>query len=407
MSRKFKATPFFSVEVNGVAYPYYSPNVQIIQETDKHTIMLLDVLYKGKGASRGNTKARTSWSYLKEKTPVRVTYGMNPGYLADQLGYVASYKVLRTAADKVYPGIISTRVQYTIVGTSMPMQSTVNRAWKHISPSSIAARLAVKNGLRAIIHPYSSVYDYRLQNSSDFHFLCELADEIGYRFFVDNTDLHFVDPNVVIQANTNNVPQFWAYNTPGVKDTLEEFMPTVGTTTSDKLVATRSMSGISPAGIFVSASQQYSLYEAFDDSPASPILSQYENFPVESYAEAKQRLEAATRRNQYWATANATVWGDYRVRPNQLVEFTGQGVAEDDKGFWLVQKAVHELFMPAPRGNVLSGQYHINMSVQRNQSYTINYSSPSQLATNTKPVEPRLVNGVWRSSNIGAQAYAN
>jgi hypothetical protein len=287
------------------------------------------------------------------------------------------------------------------------MQSTVNKAWKHMSPSAIAAKVAIKNGFRAIVHPYRAVYDYRLQNSSDFGFLRELAEESGYRFYVDNTDLYFVDPNVIVQSPQNNAPQFWAFNTPGVKDTLEEFKPFIGTTTSDKLVASRRMSGLTSSGIFVSASNQYNLYEAFSDTPASPVLSKYEGFPVESYAEANQRLKSATARNQYWASADVTVWGDYRVKPNHLVEFVGQGVAEDDQGFWLVKRAEHELFMPPARGSVVASKYHVCMQVQRNQSYTVTYTSPSQLSPSTYVVEPRLVNGVWSSSNVGAKYYAN
>lgn len=408
MSSKIKAAPFFQVEVNGAAYPYYVSDLQIIQETDSHTVTLMDVLYKGPGASNGNTKARSAWSYLKEQTPIRITYGMFPNYTTDLLSYVASYKVLKTTKDSVFAGIITTRVQYTLVGVSMNMQSTVNYAWKHISPSAIASKIAVKNGLRAIVHPYKAVYDYRMQNSSDFQFLCELADEIGYRFYVDNTDLYFVDPNLVIQNPQGNIPQFWALNTPGVKDTLEEFKPSVGTTTSDKLPATRTTMGISGSGILVSAANQYALYEAFSTTPKTPIITKYDStYPVDSYAEAQQRLLASAQRNQYWATADATLWGDSRVRPNHLVEFIGDGVPEDDKGFWLVQRAVHNMYMPPSSGNTVSGKYHIDVNVLRNQSYTINYASPNALSPVTKIVPAKLINGVWKSTNVGAQAYAN
>lgn len=408
MSSKVKAAPFFQVEVNGAAYPYYASNLQIIQETDMHTVTLLDVLYKGPGSSRGNTKARSSWSYLKEQTPVRITYGMYPTYTTELLCYVASYKVLKTTKDPVYAGIITTRVQYTLVGVSMNMQSTVNYAWKHISPSAIASRIAVKNGLRAIVHPYRAVYDYRMQNASDFQFLCGLADEIGYRFFVDNTDLYFVDPNLVIQNPQGNIPQFWALNTPGVYDTLENFKPSVGTTTAESLPATRTMMGISGSGILVSASNQYSLYDAFSTSAQAPIISHFDNgYPVESYAEAQQRLQSSALRNQYWATAEATLRGDSRVSPNHLVEFVGDGVPEDDKGVWLVSRAVHNLYMPPAAGNVFSGKYAIEAKVLRNQSYTMNYTSPNALSPVTKTVPAKLVNGVWKSTNVGAQTYAN
>lgn len=409
MSSKMKASPFFGVEVRGKALAYYASDLQIIQETDKHTIALLDVQYRGAGASNGNTKATNRWTYIKENTPIRITYGMFPNYTTEFLGYAASYKILKTTKDKVYPGIITTRVQYTIVGTSMPMQSTVNFAWKNRSPSAIAASIAVKNGLRAVIHSFDSVYKYRLQNTSDFQFLRELADEIGYRFYVDNTDLYFVDPNILMSQNTlRNIPQFWALNTPGIKDTLEDFKPSVGTTTSETLVAKRSVTGINPlTGRIIDANQQYALYEAFTSIPKAPVLSKYERrYPVDSYAEAVQRLGSSTQRNQYWTTAEACVWGDSRVKPNTLVEFVGQGVPEDNAGLWLVKSATHKLYMPPKTGNVPSGQYHIEMKVLRNQSYTINYSSPNALSPSTQQVGAKLINDVWKSTNVGAQSNA-
>src|SRR5882757_904814 len=404
-----KAAPFFGVEVSGRALNQYASDLQIIQETDKHTIALLDVQYRGLGASNGNTKATSKWTYIKENTPIRITYGMYPNYVDTFLGYVASYKIVKTTTDKVFASIITTRVQYTIVGASMPMQSSVNTAWKHISPSAIASRIAVKNGLRPIIHPYNAVYDYRLQNSCAFQFLCQLPNEIGYRFYVDNTDMYFIDPNIVMSQNTlRNIPQFWALNTPGVKDTLESFAPSVGTTTSETLVAKRSITGINPlTGRIIDANQQYALYEAFTSIPRAPMLSKYEQtYPVDSYAEAVQRLDASTMRNQYWSTAEASVIGDYRVKPNKLVEFVGQGVPEDNAGLWLVKKATHKLTMPPKSGNTTAGIYKIDMKVLRNQSYTITYSSPNILSPVTDKVAPKLVNGVWKSTNVGAQSYA-
>lgn len=409
MSSKMKASSFFGVEVRGKALDYYTPDLCIIQETDKHTLAMLDVLYRGAGASSGNTKATNRWSYLPENTPVRITYGMYPNYTTDFLGYVASYKIIKTTKDNVFPGIITTRVQYTIVGTSMPMQSTVNFAWKHRSPSAIASAIAVKNGLRGIVHPYNAVYDYRLQNASDFQFLSELAKEIGYRFYVDNTNLYFVDPNILMSQNTlRNIPQFWALNTPGIKDTLEVFKPSVGTTTSETLVARRSITGINPlTGRVVDANQQYALYEAFTSTPRAPVLDKYDNtYPVESYAEAVQRLEASTMRNQYWLTADATVIGDARVKPNTLVEFVGPGVPEDNAGLWLVKSAVHKFSAPPKSGNVPGGKYSVEMKVLRNQSYTITYSSPNALAPSTQQVGAKLVNGVWKSMNVGALSDA-
>lgn len=397
---------FYSVEVNGKVFEQYVSAVQIIQEIGKHAVMTMDVQYRGIGASRGNTKSRFGWTYLKEGTPVRITYGTYPSYTTDALGYITAYTAVHATNDKVFSGIITNTVRYTITGVSWKMQSTVNKAWKNYSPTSIASAVAVKNGLRAVVHPVRTAYDYRLQNVSDFKFLKSLADEIGYHFYVDNTDLFFINPNVVMgeAASTRNIPQFWRYSSPGIYDTLESFNPTVGTTTEHNYIASRSMGGLNPStGFYVNARQGYDLFQAFEQGSQPPVLDQYMGFPVESYAEAQQRLNAYTVRNQYWVEADARVVGDYRVKPNNLVEFIGSGIPQDNQGTWLVKKAVHTLTRPARSGPGNTATYKIDMKLTRNQNYTVQVQSPPRTAWSAKFIPPKLVNGIWKSQNVGAR----
>lgn len=399
------STAYYAVDVNNKPFNFFVSAVQLIQEYGKHTIMTMDVQYTGPGASRGNAKARTSWSYLREGTPVRITYGNYPSATTTALGYVTSHAVMQTSKDPVYSGTIVNTVRYTITGTTWKMQSTVNKAWKNYSPTSIASAVAAKNGLRAVVHPVRTAYDYRLQNLSDFKFLKALADEIGYKFYVDNTDLYFVNPNIVMGSSpgSRDVPQFWRYNNPGIKDTLQEFIPTVGTTTEHNYIASRTMGGLNPStGFYVNAKQGYDLYQAFEQGTTAPVLDQYVGFPVESYAEAQQRLNAYTVINQYWVEAKATVIGDSRVKPNNMVQLIGTGIPEDDAGVWLVKKAVHNLTKPARSGNIRSSTYRIDMELTRNQSFILQAKQPSRTAAAAKTIPPKLVNGVWKSTNIGA-----
>lgn len=406
---RMPSTAYYSVEVNNKPFEMYVSSVQIIQEQGKHTVMTMDVQYRGVGASRGNAKSRFGWTYLKEGTPVRITYGNYPASTTSALGYITSYTSLQSDKDKVYQGIITNTVRYTITGPTWYMQSTVNRPWKNYSPTSIASAIAVKNGLRAVVHPVKTAYDYRLQNMSDFRFLKALADEIGYTFYVDNTDLYFVNPNVIMgaAATSKNVPQFWRYNNAGLKDTLEKFMPTVGTTTEHNYVASRSMGGLNPTtGFYVNAKQGYDLFQAFEQGSQGPLLDQYMGFPVESFDEARQRLNAYTVTNQYWVEADATVLGNCLVKPNQLVDLIGTAIPQDNAGMWLVKKAVHNLSRPARSGNIRLGSYKIDMKLVRNQAFTVQGQHPSRTAPSVQTVSSKLVNGVWKSKNVGARSHA-
>lgn len=410
MGSKTLAVPYFDVYVNGQALKAYATKVQIIQETNSHPIAILDVMYIGQGSVQGTTGTRLAWNYIPEQTPMQINYGMRPTYMAQFLGYIASYTLIKTGTDTGYGGMVTTNVQYTIVGTSQVMQSTVNYAWKHITPSGIAAAISAKNGFRAIVHPYASAIDYRLQNVSDFQFLTQLANEIGFRFYVDNTDLYFVNPKLILDnSNTRNVPQFWTYNQPGLWDTIRSFKPIVGTITPDGgIVANRTIAGINPnTNNLVGNSQAYQLFSSPDAGAISPTITKfYNDAPADSYYEAQQKVQADLNRNMYWLTADTQLRGDYRVKPNTLVQLGGTAMPNTEAGFWLVQSSSHVLTMPPPTGSPVVGDYCLYAELVRDQIYTATATAPSVTSPVVQPIPSVLLNGVWKSKNVGAQIYA-
>jgi hypothetical protein len=401
--------------VDGIYLKQYASKVQIIQETNSHPVALLDVQYIGKKSVQGAPGVRGSWAYIKEQTPITINYGFKPGRIAQFLGYVASYTLIKSGSDLAQNGLITTTVQYTLVGASQIMQTTKNRAWKHISPSAIAASIATENGFRSVIHPYQAAVDYRLQNVSDFQFLNQLANEIGYRFYVDNTDLYFINPKLILdRSNIRNIPQFWFYNNPGLYDTLRNFQPIVGTITPDGgIVANRTITGINPqTKNLVNASDQLKLTTSATSlmsPPATPTITKYYNaFPADSFFEAQQKIVADTNRNLYWITADCELRGDFRVKPNVLVELVGSALPLSEAGFWLVQCSTHCLTMPAPTGNKVDATYNIYSQLVRDQVYAATtVVSPSDTSSVVQKVPAALVGGVWRSSNIGAQIHAS
>lgn len=412
MLSKMPAIPYFEVLVNGEFLTAYASRVEIIQKTNSHPVALLDVEYVGQLIAQGGKGIRNSWTYLKEQTPIAINYGMKPNYLGQFLGYVASYQFLRSGTDIGSNGLKTTCVRYTIVGTSQIMQSTKNVAWKNTSISTIASSIAVKNGFRAVIHPYTQAITYRLQNVSDFKFLSELADEIGYRFYVDNTDLYFVNPRLILdQSNLRSVPEFWSYNTPGLYDTIRKFSPIVGTITPDGgIVANRTVSGINTeTGNVLTATTPYNTFMNPDGSPIAPTITKYYNQrPVDTYYEAKQKLAGDINNNIYWITADCELYGDFRVKPNTLVEFYGNSLPSTEAGRWLVQSATHIINMPAPTGSKVDADYTICAEVVRDQYYAATtVTVPASTSAVIQKVPPALVGGTWRSSNVGAQIHAS
>lgn len=399
--------PFFEVITNGSTYmTQWTPCVQIIQATNAHLLAFLDVVYVGSNIGNSSTATSTlTWQYLKEGTPVQINYGQNPYFIYPFLGYISSYKLIRTGSDPGYNGLTTTTVQYTITGTSQVMQSTDNQAWKYTSPSTIAGTLATRNGFRGIIYRYVSAIDYRLQNSSDFKFINQLANEIGFRFYVDNTDLYFVNPQEILdRGNNRTTPQFWSNNQPGVYDTIRSFKPIVGTITPDGgVVANRNVVGLNPS------TQQLVQATAQPNVPTpttSTITKYYNTAPAESYYEANQKVQADALNNLYWNTAQTELYGDARVKPNTLVNLIGSALPQNEQGLWLVQSATHCLTKPAPTGNKNTTTYIISAELVRDQIYTATTTPIANTAAVTQPVPAVLVNGIWRSSNLGATIYA-
>jgi hypothetical protein len=349
------------------------------------------------------------WSYIKEQTPIQIVYGQKPNYLNAFVGYVSSYELIRTGKDTGYDNLTTTTVRYTITGASQIMQSTNNVAWKHTSPSTIAGNIANKNGMRGIIHVYQSAIDYRLQNSSDFKFLSQLADEIGYRFYVDNTDLYFVNPTQILARNNiRNVPQFWSHNQPGIYDTIREFRPVVGTITPDGgIVANRNVVGLNPTtGQLTQATALADVTTVGGNQFVDYITKYYNDAPAESYYEAQQKVNADALKNLYWNTATATLRGDARIHPNGLVNVLGAALTPDEVGVWLVETSTHYIEKQPPGGNKFANTYTTDTTLIRDQIYSANVTALSTAQDITRAVAAKLVGNRWISSNIGATIYA-
>lgn len=404
--------PYFDVVINGTTtIPQHTPCVQIIQKTNAHPIALLDVQYVGKNTNTATTGAVNKWQYLKEGTPIQINYGQRPFYISTFLGYVSSYKLMRNNTDVATNGLTTTTVQYTITGTSQIMQSTNNVAWKHTSPSNIAGNIANNNGFRGIVQNYQAAINYRLQQSSDFMFLNQLATEIGYRFYVDNTDLYFINPTQILDRATNrNVPKFWSNNVPGLYDTVVKFNPLVGTITPDGgIVAQRNVVGLNPNTAQLTQATSTPVITASANSSVpygTQITKYYNTHPAESFYEAQQKVTADFYRNLYWNTAQANLWGDARVKPNTVVNIVGTSIPENDAGLWLVDSVTHYLTKVAPTGAKVTNTYYMDCELVRDKIYTASTTTFSDASTVTQTVPPVLLGGQWKSSNIGATIYA-
>jgi phage protein D len=84
----------------------------------------------------------------------------------------------------------------TVIADDVAFKMTLGnkaRTFTKVTYSDVVQKIAGEYGITAPeITPTSSVHDYLLQTDSDFGFLCELSDRVGYDWWIDaNGKLHF------------------------------------------------------------------------------------------------------------------------------------------------------------------------------------------------------------------------
>lgn len=358
-------------------------------------VQVMQVYPRAAPSQEWRTPSGPAW---REGYPVHLRYGYWADDSADWYGYVASSRVLSQPSQPAYGHAVVIPVVYTLVGTSMGMQSHRERLWRDSTASGIAREIALDHQLRPRVDLTSIRFDARMQAASDWHFLAELADRVGYRVYVDGVTLWFVDRSTAIPAADGSVPQFWARQEPGLVDSLRDFSAVVGDT--DPAGGLRPhLSTISlgrESGVLVESSYYTPRGEpSLGSTPVPTLRRRYGDIAARSWAEGEELVAADAE--YLWVEARADVNGDPRLKPGSLVDLRGDSISPAHAGPWLVRSAVHKLtlnqFVPA------HSAYVAELVLGRNRAETL--SLPTQAPA---PDVPRvvLVDGRWRAEYAGA-----
>lgn len=373
--------------------------MRLYQGEGAHQVVELTVMHTYNPAmpsQRWRTPAGSVWP---ENTPVHLRYGWWADDSADWYGYVASSRVLASESDPRYGHAVQVPVVYTLTGVSMPMQSRRSRTWSRTTSSAIARRIAAWHNLQPRIDTSSVLLDQSVQAASDWQYLADLADRIGYRLYLDNSTLWFVRRSTAMPSPDGSVPAFTQRKAPGVIDSLRDFSGVLGDTDpAGGLRARREAVAYNPtSGTLVSASYAQERTTALGQ-PVPPMLtSQYTTRPAGSYAQAQRLLDADAE--LLWVEAKAVVNGDPRLKPGALLELRGDGIGEAHQGRWMVRSAVHTIEV-----NQLYPQksaYTVSVVVGRNNATGLELGVQRQPARSAPTV---LVSGRWRSAYTGGAA---
>lgn len=375
----------YSVKVNGTTDLNFPVTVQLHQRWGHHDVVVLKVVAVRNHDYRKLLKA---WP---DGAAIELLWGRLPDNLTTWYGYV-NHKSFQSD-DEFGSGTI--QVTYYLIGTSKVMNTHKNVAWRNISPSVIAYKIAKANGMRCVATTVPQPIGYELQAfESDFEFLNGLADKIGFRFWVSGGTLYFIDPQVVIQgANPKFVPHYLIDKVPGYRDTAMNFRTLQGDNLPGAAIANRQAWGIDAGSGRV--------FHAKADGPLHDSDIFNPDWFVASRQAAKQRMNAKQNRAQFWLHAEVDVGGFNLLYPGKLLQLDGHGIADSQQGNWMVTGVTHNLQNSTQGVNPTIDRYWTHVEMMKNQT------GPVPLLKGVQPVKPELVtcilsNKKWHSTNLNA-----
>lgn len=356
----------------------YISRVEVREGYGLHSMAIIDV-----------TTPPTVKSPYGELTPVVLDYGRVPNDLTRWYGYVHHSSALASQTGR------SVVVRYICIGTTLPMNMQRTRSWKNVSPTSIVRQVGKENGLRTVISPSARRLTYWAQSGiSDFKLISNLADETGYRFWVEGTTLYFLDPRILLVGQaTQDIPVFTKSQANGVNDTLRELTVLTGTMIprDNGTTGTSLISGLdAKTGKTLTASSSAS-------AGTSTFLNNISTGrAVDNYADAQALMEARTLASRGWITMQATVYGTARISPGTLVGISGQAISADNAGRWMVTGTKHVI----NRASTNSGLAFTTMlDAERDQPYAVTFRSDANKRFKFDTVPAVLRNGqFWESS---------
>lgn len=258
-----------------------------------------------------------------EGTPFVTRYGSGPRGMRSSYGYVNHLEERVDEQNRRFTRLVG-------VGTSKVMNTVQPTSWSGLSRTGIIRELGTRHRLRTVVYSHEEVLEVWSSGSlSDFRAANELADEMGYRLWVDGATMWLLDPHLVLasasvastkviklgQQRTAQV--FKGSNVPGQMRASKRIVQYgISRTSNEVLVAT---SG--------------------DLSLPTELLTT----PVASYGEAQFAADGTARASQDQAVVDVTFTGDAGITPGSPVRFDQSVPSPEQMGLWLVNEAVHEV----------------------------------------------------------------
>lgn len=373
----------YQVTINGVVQQDFQLDVQLHQEWGMHDIFVVRIEYN----RLFPMSSITPWA---ENAPVQIIWGRRPATLNTWYGYVNHYEMDGNADS----GTHNLQFKYYLIGMSKPMNSDNSYVWGSVTPTYIAKKIAEKNKLRAVVTSTSWVLNSEVQAAeSDFEFMNRIADKTGFRFWVSNGTLYFIDPAAILQGSSSQgVPIYTQNKLLDQQDTMRAFKVRKGDNLPGSANTVRSIFGID--------SNTGQVFQATADNvPAGATVTQFNTTRVaDSYAEGKQIINAWQNLSQFFIYAQAELFGNQALYPGKVVYLNGNALPDDNVGYWMVASCTHVMKKSGTTYTV-ADKYVTQCTLVRNGTGTL----PNIKSVST--ITPEFVqcannNGVWVSTNL-------
>jgi phage protein D len=372
----------YAITVNGSPVKDIPLDVELRQCWGKHDLFFVRIEYP---RTQTNIPTMKLWP---DNAPVKIIWGRRPDNIQTWYGYV-NHNNPKANADS---GSKAFQITYVLTGISKQMNTDKNRTWGEVTPTYIARKIAGEYGLRCVVTKTDWVLPYEVQaNESDFHFLNRMSDKTGYRFWVGNGTLYFINPAVVLQGSVHqSVPVFTLDKRFTALDTVREFNMNQGDNLPGAAKTLRSLYGID-----ITSGNAFQANASTDQS--SEIAQIMSDWPAEDYNQAQRIVQAWQDRSQFWISANAELYGTSYLYPGKAIALKGAQLPQGGSGFWLVTSTEHIL---KNSGTIVtsSDKYVTRVELLRNESGTLPKIKSIDKIT-PEFMNCSLFNGKWRADS--------
>lgn len=284
------------------------------------------------------------------------------------------------------------------LGPSYKMREKKTRSWENVTLNDIAKKIV--NDYRYSLN--MPINNYRFKRlvqteASDWEFVVNTANMLGYSVAMDGTTLHIWDP---FQAISRSISYTVLRTLKGSNGSVQasngqilRFDATVGAVTphaersSDSIRIVDKDNNVLTLGGTLSESS--GMGNAIDSGFAHSISTNADTVEM-----AKVLLKGKLR-EKFPMVATVDITGDPTIKPGGVVKVDNYGTKFD--GYWYVKSVRHTI----TRSELLSSLNLAKDSTDTDTTFTIN---PSQVYDNK--VKPALLRGDWISDKESVVEYA-